>query len=78
MDKWISVNDRLPRTPNAFLVYYGFKDENGEMYETRYIGTMTFFAFDKEPHWQHEGSYGLTVTHWMPLPEPPKEMNDDG
>jgi hypothetical protein len=78
MDKWISVKEKLPTDMKPVLTYYGFLDENGELYSGRYMGVMPYFAYDDDPHWQHEGSYGLTVTHWMPLPEPPKEMNNDG
>ena len=66
---WISVNDKLPEDEAPVLAYYGFFRENDDL-GARFIGTLTFFVFDKNPHWQHE-STGLFVTHWMPLPEPP-------
>ena len=69
--EWISVKDKLPEDEAPVLAYYGFFRENDDL-GTRFIGTLTFFVFDKNPHWQHE-STGLFVTHWMPLPEPPKE-----
>lgn len=69
--QWISVEARLPEDEAPVLDYYGFFRENDDL-GARFIGTLTFFVFDKNPHWQHE-STGLFVTHWMPLPEPPKE-----
>ena len=68
--QWISVEDRLPEDEAPVLAYYGFFRDN-DVLGVCFFGTLTFFVFDKNPHWQHE-STGLFVTHWMPLPEPPK------
>lgn len=68
--KWISTKDRLPEDDGPVIAIYHFKDNT-----VRYISTLSYFCFDPQPHWQHE-SVGLVVTHWMPLPEPPKEDND--
>lgn len=65
--EWISVEDRLPEDENTVLCFYNF----GSHVEMSFIGTLCYFTFDSTPHWQHE-STGLHVTHWMPLPEPPK------
>lgn len=66
---WISVEERLPDNEKPVLAYYGFYREDDDL-GARFIGTLTYFCYDPEPHWQHE-STGLFVTHWMPLPEPP-------
>lgn len=72
--EWISVKDRLPDKDIICLCCYGFNKE--EVFcKPMYIGTLTYFAVDKSPHWQHEG-LGLYVTHWMPLPELPIERNE--
>lgn len=71
MPRWIPVTERLPEDARDVLVCYGFTHD-GVMTERRFMGVIEYFAFDAVPHWQHE-STGLTVTHWMPLPEPPKE-----
>ena len=60
--RWISVNERLPEVGRDVLVYVG----NGVckvcwMEDRGDWHTSTRF-FGKED-----------VTHWMPLPEPPKE-----
>ena len=77
--KWISVEDRLPEGVDEVLVLF----ENGDMMNAKYdcciddesrLGTYrgyyhpyTLGFLDGE--WvPYEG-----VTHWMPLPEPPKE-----
>lgn len=57
--KWISVKDRLPKPIDNVLVYH----EDGTI-EIEWLYHAGDFAY--------EGIYG-TVTHWMPLPEPPKE-----
>lgn len=69
---WIPVTERLPKNEKDVLAYYGFKHD-GVLSDQRFIGTLCYFKFDPNPHWQHEGQGKLTVTHWMPLPEPPKE-----
>lgn len=68
--KWVSVKDRLPEDDGPVIAVYHFKGNT-----VRYISTLSYFCFDPQPHWQHE-STGLVVTHWMPLPEPPKEDSD--
>lgn len=61
--EWISVNDRLPEE-----FYAGFSDW---VLATSKMGSMVVSRYD------YEGSYWITsmgrnITHWMPLPEPPK------
>lgn len=66
--QWISVKDRLPRN---------------------YIEVMVFDAIDRDMFLGAIGSSGeweiprfrtdkLNITHWMPLPEPPKGDADNG
>lgn len=67
IDGWISVKDRLPARPpdvRGLLVrrqWYLVALESGTVLTLSY-------EFD-ENRWQGVGS---PVTHWMPLPEPPK------
>lgn len=62
-DGWISVEDRLPEVNQMVDIYYKedsfFKRITNIVYERD-----GFIGFKKQ-----EGS----VTHWMPLPKPPKE-----
>lgn len=64
-DAWISVKDRLPESRAPSLVM-----EEG--YETPCVA-----YYDKSWDSWFEMVVGLSlkkpVTHWMPLPEPPKE-----
>ena len=59
--KWISVEDRLPEEKESVLVHYT-------------DGWMPI-AFLLDGKWHQSGgeTSWLSVTHWMPLPEPPKE-----
>ena len=67
---WISVKDRFPERDVDVLTYFRW-------------GAFKIGRFDKDPdsleyRWKFEDSnlYGddmQDVTHWMPLPEPPKE-----
>lgn len=75
--KWISVGDGLPTDEKPVLVYYGFMRNENASTGLRYTGTLSYFCFDHQPHWQHE-STGLVVTHWMPLPEPPAATLNQG
>ncbi len=58
MAEWISVTDKLPgKTPTKCLCY----SKDGYM-----VGSYTNWG------WMFPCYFGK-VTHWMPLPEPPKE-----
>ena len=68
VQEWISVKDRLPEYSNdgfadAVLVTDGFVQ-----HMAYFVGGEWRFAESgeiKEPMWYR-------ITHWMPLPEPPK------
>lgn len=66
--KWIPVTERLPGKMGQYVCRYVF----GENMDYPFYQVLWYFANLEKPHFQHEGSMGLTVTHWMPLPEPPK------
>ena len=66
--EWISVEDRLPEDDSWILLVAAGHVAFG-IYKriSRYDNTKVF----KDPNWCEfrKGS----VTHWMPLPEPPKD-----
>ena len=68
--EWISVKDRLPDDLTSVLVYfYGAGFESGEQ-------TFAVFSDNKFKVMDISNSledYTDIITHWMPLPEPPKE-----
>ena len=74
MSEWISVKDRLPKSiTNKVIVFCESEEWNSYIgfghYED-YKGVQTWFNLETQMPFS-EWSY--TVTHWMPLPEPPKE-----
>ena len=66
--KWIPVTERLPEENDDVLCYRG-----------NHIGVlMDVYTYKGDNKW--EDSYGYWnytdiegITHWMPLPQPPKE-----
>ena len=71
--KWVSVNDILPENDTPVICWYLSGD--GKYYHS--IGTYHQYKYGGL--WRVEAEddgcgYGCKeVTHWMPLPEPPKE-----
>lgn len=63
VQKWISVSERLPDKPGDYLVLS--KNKN---YSVR-----TFLIYD-EVRKEFIHIENGTITHWMPLPQPPKEV----
>ncbi len=79
MSEWISVEDRLPDKPSD-----PFRAR--EWFKVKFLdGTLgeTAFEFNNRPNqllkcgfWRN--SVHGEVTHWMPLPEQPKEREHNG
>lgn len=78
---WIPVSERMPEEDEEVLVFDGAG-----------CSVMALVNRDKTDVWHWDGSYYMEwqnfngtihadisdVTHWMPLPAPPKEGNGDG
>jgi hypothetical protein len=60
--EWISVKDRLPELGQYVIAM----ECDGEIYKLKMKEKSSFF-------WDVDEMYYTQVTHWMPLPEPPKE-----
>jgi hypothetical protein len=82
MAEWISAKDRLPEDVGSYLVYY-HEWSNGDFlpkYDDYRIRVMRFVNNGK---WRMpvctdkrcEADTNREVTHWMPLPEAPKEAD---
>ena len=66
MNEWIPVTERLPEQGKRYLVVrYDY------VTETPFVDILWHDAHDLWWNRLYNGQYN--VTHWMPLPEPPKE-----
>ena len=61
--RWIPVTDRLPEESGDYIVYYYNTASNKPLISMRHFYGETPEAF----------LHNKAMTHWMPLPEPPKE-----
>lgn len=69
--RWIPVTERLPQNYISVLVYLPGERPLPTVHEA-YIGG--------DGEWHSSVVYGVEnedVTHWMPLPEPPKENDNE-
>lgn len=84
--KWISVEDRLPEKTMKCLVYRtGYGALGGYVDIATY--TPCYMGMDGNPMngkrlwYKYCGEWGgyeaHGVTHWMPMPEPPKEVANE-
>lgn len=64
--RWIPVTERLPEQGKRYLVI-----RFDEVTKTRFIDILWHDAHDLWWNRLYKGQYN--VTHWMPLPQPPKE-----
>ena len=73
--EWISVKDRLPRCNVPVLVYR--PSMAAQILVDEYRGFWDEDAADWCEDWALYGKHNGKdiITHWMPLPEPPKEDN---
>lgn len=65
--KWISVKDEMPNDERSFLVYCVY--HACKECDVAYLGDDDRFLDEKY-------NTPLPVTHWMSLPEPPKEPSE--
>lgn len=61
--RWVPVEDRLPEESGDYIVYYSNTASNKPLISMRHFYGEIPEAF----------LHNKAMTHWMPLPEPPKE-----
>jgi hypothetical protein len=73
MSEWISIKNKLPEIGVSVFVYQHEDKINNGMY-VAWIGKL---GINDKPIWQYSWCCGCYVpqhvTHWTPLPLPPKE-----
>lgn len=62
INNWISVKDKLPEDDEYVLIYH-----NG----SKAIKISWYSSFNEK--WMMDYN-NIHITHWQPLPEPPKEL----
>ena len=79
--KWISVKDKLPDKDGRYLccwgehkyiVIYSFAKKLSKVDKYDFKGKNRKGWYDYDSEWGYSEMCG--VTHWMPLPELPKEL----
>ena len=69
VQEWISVDDRLPEEGEYVLcVLKGF-NYGGKIQVCKFVPAD---KFKDKPYFEHFRNGFPSVTHWMPLPEPPE------
>lgn len=66
MAEWVSVKDRMPRYNQHVLTF------SPNMAMPIIVGEYYGYWGEDDDEWYEGWSYNREVTHWMPLPEPPK------
>lgn len=81
---WISVKDTLPMQREYIVESNVLRDTSKYVliyitatfpFERKFV-TIGRYDFQHE-RWVVRSSHNGSVTHWMPLPEPPEEENDE-
>lgn len=88
MREWISVKDSLPKESKRYIIVKEedgikyvdvafFSKRLADRYDFRHRQKRMNVDYERPGWWNFECDYNeyevLGVTHWMPLPEPPKE-----
>lgn len=69
--QWISVKDRLPEEETEYLCWFGNFPMGAFARVCRWNKIRgAFWCYSDNAKWAF-------VTHWMPLPEPPKDGDGD-
>ena len=74
VQEWISVDDRLPDNKEHDWVLAQVVEDNGFMHIPKVMEYRQSKNdwFEETYGWLSEHNGAFTVTHWMPLPQPPK------
>lgn len=81
VQEWVSVNDRFPQKDGSYLVtsnYFGKNQcidvlgfvKDGETVDKYNLAGQQYVWYFYDSEYGYVSTH--SVTHWMPLPEPPK------
>jgi hypothetical protein len=80
--RWIPVTERLPEVGGSYIVVVKYKYDYEKEYDYD-VDVATYYPYDNpdayiDNRWDtyndwDEGQQYIHITHWMPLPKPPKE-----
>lgn len=74
VDRWISVNDRLPETNAIGIAHILAYDKYEGVVKADFLDESANYLYGSNIFQISNTSTQLyKVTHWQPLPEPPKE-----
>jgi Protein of unknown function (DUF551) len=68
MNEWIGVKDRFPPV-KEMIIFTDGNDSYCGQYEDTLSGKYLWVIADT---WKEDSNILENITHWMPLPEPPK------
>lgn len=71
---WTPVKEELPRSRREYLCICVFDESERQYYNVLrfHPETNAENGYVTGPHFSNEGMNGMRVTHWMPLPKPPR------
>jgi hypothetical protein len=80
MAEWISVKDRLPEENGRYLcnipIYEGYQEVLDFATNLEAVDDYDFYHQNHAGFYDYDHEWGYVevpaITHWMPLPEPPK------
>ncbi|EEQ7740323.1 DUF551 domain-containing protein [Escherichia coli] len=70
-DSWISCSERMPEIRQTVIGWNGYAVRQCVYTRNEYAKTQK----GREPRFETSTGIWHGVTHWMPLPEPPQEVN---
>ena len=78
---WINVKDELP--PCNYEIEDGYVSQSVIVTDSGYHPSIGFGHLHEDGKWQiYKGEVDFMnpeeITHWMPLPKPPKEEKEEG
>lgn len=89
VQEWVSVDERLPEESDSmFAKYYGTEKWSNAMFRKRSDDVIVCIEYEDgsirtgvartlDGKWNLKGVWKMKVTHWMPLPAPPREDHHD-